>query len=179
MEYVWAISLVAGAVLCWGLNAFQIPGSNWLMIVLCVLYVWRGPDAGPLALGWGIVAVLVVLAALGELVEFLAGALGTKRAGGSRRAAVLAMVGSIVGGLVGMFIAIPIPVVGPLLGAILFAGAGALGGALLGERWKGREWTKTWEVGKAAFWGRLLGTVGKVLAGSVMIVVVVAALVLE
>ena len=72
----------------------------------------------------------------------------------------------------GALITFPVPILGPLVGAILLAGVGALGGALLGEWWKGRQWEQSWEVGKAAFWGRLFGTFGKILFGSVMVVVI-------
>lgn len=169
MDILWAILLILGALLCWVLNVLAIPASNWVMIALGALYAWQGPDAGRLDLGWKVVVVLIVLAALGELVEFLAGALGAKRAGGSRRSAVLSVVGSISGGLMGAVVALPVPLVGPLIGAILFAAAGAFGGALLGERWKGRQWEETLEVGKGAFWGRLLGTFGKVVFSSMMV----------
>lgn len=177
MDYLWATLLVLGVLICWGLNVFGIPGSNWILIGLCALYVWQGPDTGRLALGWTPIWALIGLAALGELVEFVAGAAGVQKVGGSRRSAVLAIVGSLAGGIVGMFIALPIPLIGPLIGAILFAGVGALGGALLGERWKGRQWDETWQVGKAAFWGRLFGTLGKILFASVMVAVVVIGLV--
>lgn len=177
MDYLWATTLVAGVLLCWVLNVLAVPGSNWFMIGFAALYVWQGPQAGRLEMGWTPVGVLVGLAALGELVEFIAGAAGVQKVGGSRRSAVLAIVGSLLGGVFGMFVALPIPVIGPLVGAILFAGAGALGGALLGERWKGRQWPETWQVGKAAFWGRLFGTLGKILFASVMVAVVVIALI--
>ena len=36
----------------------------------------------------------------------------------------------------------------------------------------------SWRIGKAALWGRLAGTLGKMLLGAVMIVVVVAAMLL-
>ena len=172
MDYLWAVLLVLSALACWMLNVLAVPGSNWLMIVLSVLYVWQGPDEGRLALTWAAIGYLVVLAALGELVEFLAGAAGVQNAGGSRRSAALAILGSIFGGLMGALITFPVPILGPLVGAILLAGVGALGGALLGEWWKGRQWEQSWEVGKAAFWGRLFGTFGKILFGSVMVVVI-------
>jgi hypothetical protein len=66
--------------------------------------------------------------------------------------------------------------VGNLIAVILFASVGALGGAMLGEYWKGRDWHTTWKVGQAAFWGRLAGTVGKIAVGSVIVVLVLAAL---
>ncbi len=178
MDLLCAVLLVLGAVACWGLNLFAIPASNWIMIALAALYAWQGPDSGRLELGWVSVLALAVLAALGELVEFLAGAMGVGKVGGSRRSAVLAIIGSIAGGFLGMVIAIPIPVIGPVVGALLLGGAGALGGALLGERWKGRDWKETWQVGKAAFWGRLLGTCGKVVFSSVMVALIVTSVVL-
>ncbi len=100
------------------------------------------------------------------------------RAGGSRRSAVLALVGSLAGGATGVLVGVPIPLVGPLVAAVLFAGLGALAGAMLGESWKGRSLDQSVRVGKAAFWGRLFGTLAKTLIGAVMVVVALAALVL-
>ncbi len=68
--------------------------------------------------------------------------------------------------------------IGSIVAAVLFAGLGAMVGALIGESWKGRGLGESWQVGKAAFWGRLLGTLAKVVVGSVMVVVAVVALVL-
>jgi hypothetical protein len=124
-----------------------------------------------------LVASLVVLAAFGEMIELAAGALGAAQAGGSKRGAFLALLGSMTGGIVGIFVGLPIPLVGPILAAVLFAGLGALGGAVLGETWKGRDWDQSWRAGKGAFWGRLLGTLGKILVGSVMVAVTLAAVV--
>lgn len=172
---VWAGLLVLGVLVCWGANLFSIPASNWVMVGLAALYAWQGPAEGRFDLAWAPIVILVLLAGVGELIEFTASALGARKVGGSRRSAALSMVGSIVGGLGGMVLALPIPVIGPIVGALLFASAGALGGAMLGERWKGRDWEESLEVGKAAFWGRLLGTVGKAMVASVMVVVVVVA----
>ena len=125
--------------------------------------------------------LVVVLALLGELVELVAAAYGVKRAGGSRRGAILALVGSLIGGVVGIFVGgiIPIPVVGSIAGAVLCAGIGALVGAFLGEQWKGRNLDDSLTIGTAAFFGRIFGTLGKVLIGSMMVAVVVAALLLK
>ena len=54
---------------------------------------------------------------------------------------------------------------------IFFAGLGALGGAMLGETWKGRDLKTSWEVGHSAFWGRVLGSLAKVLIASIMLAV--------
>ena len=72
---------------------------------------------------------LAALALLGDIIEFLAGALGVKRKGGSKRGALFAIIGSFAGGLVGIFVGIPVPIVGPIIVAFLFASLGALAGA--------------------------------------------------
>ena len=160
----------------WVLTLLGMPG-NWLIVVAVIVYVLLVPQESTLGIGWGIVAVLAVLAALGELLEFLAGALGVTKAGGTRRGAVLALVGSIAGGLVGIFIGLPVPLLGPIVAALLFAALGAMAGAMLGEVWVGKDAGASWRIGAAAFWGRLAGTLGKMLVGAVMVVVVMASLV--
>ncbi len=104
---------------------------------------------------------VVVLAVLGEIIELAAGALGVARTGGSRRSAMLALAGSLVGSVLGVVVGVPIPVVGSVIAAVLFAGMGAMAGAILGELSVGRTPGDGWQVGKAAFWGRLAGTLGK------------------
>jgi hypothetical protein len=175
MSLVWAALLVLTLIVCWGLTVFGIPG-NWLMILAVAVYAYFMPSELRLSIGWPVVIALLVLAAVGELVEFLAGALGAAKVGGSKRGAILALLGSLVGGIVGVMIGVPIPIIGPIVAALLFAGIGALTGAILGESWKGRTFDESWQIGKAAFWGRLFGTLGKVSIGCVMVVVAVVAL---
>ena len=154
-----------------------LPG-NWLMAAATVIYAWLTPAGYAVALGWRTVVTVVVLAVLGEIIELAAGALGVARRGGSRRSAVLALAGSLVGSVLGVVIGVPIPVVGSVVAAVFFAGIGAMAGAILGELSVGRTPGAGWQVGKAAFWGRLAGTLGKMLVGAVMIAVVVAAMLL-
>jgi len=176
VDFVWAALLLVVLAVCWVLTLLGMPG-NWLMIGVAIGFVFLVSAESPVAIGWVTVVVLLVLALIGELLEFLAGALGVTKAGGSRRGAVLALVGSLVGGIAGLFVGLPIPIVGSLLGAVLLAGLGAFGGAVLGEQWKGRDLGESMKIGEAAFWGRLLGTVAKTAVGAVMIGAVVVALV--
>lgn len=176
MSIFWAALLLIALAACWVLTLLGMPG-NWLMVAAAAGYVLLVPAESPAAIGWTTVVVLIVLASVGELLEFLAGALGVAKAGGSRRGAVLALAGSLAGGVVGLFVGLPIPVVGSLLGAVLLAGAGAFVGAVLGERWRGRQLGESLKIGEAAFWGRLLGTVAKSAVGAVMVAVVLIALV--
>lgn len=175
MSYVWASLLVLTLALGWAIGLLGMPG-NWVIVAAAAAYAFLVPGPSILAVGWPVVLGLIVLACLGELLEFLAGALGVGQAGGSRRGAVMALVGSLLGGGVGLFVGLPIPLVGSLAAAVLFAGFGALLGAIWGERSAGREFGASWKIGKAAFWGRLLGTAAKSAIGAVMVVIVIVAM---
>ena len=175
--FLLALLLAAALVLCWGLTALGLPG-NWLMVVLAALYAWLAPQQPPTSVSWTVVVILLALAVLGEILEFAAGAMGTARAGGSRRGVAMALGGSLIGGFVGLIVGAPIPLIGSLVGAVLFAGVGALVGALVGEIWTGRDLVLSWRVAKRAFWGRLFGTLGKVIVGGLMTLLAILALVL-
>jgi uncharacterized protein YqgC (DUF456 family) len=178
MIYFWAGLLVMIIIVGWSITLLGLPG-NWLNLAAVICYAFFMPADQRVSISWWVVGAVLLLAGLGEGLELLAGAAGAAKVGGSRRGVVLALVGSFVGGLFGAIIGAPVPVVGSLIALLLFASLGALAGAMLGEWWKGRDWDTRWQVGHAAFWGRLLGTVGKVSLGSVIVVVVLAALVLK
>ena len=117
------------------------------MILFPVLLKWWQPDQ--FMVSWTVLGVAVGLAVLGEVLEFVLGAAGSRRTGGSTRGAVLALVGSIVGGLMG--IALPVPLVGPLLGACLGAFVGALAREPVGRTQavpepRGGPWGGYWAV---------------------------------
>jgi len=80
--------------------------------------------------------------------------------------------------VVGLFIGVPIPIVGSLAAALVFGGLGALVGAFIGESWKGRDFDTSLQIGQAAFIGRVLGTLGKMIVGAAMIAVLLVALVI-
>ena len=165
-----AILLVVVAFACWALNAIGLPG-NWFVVALAATYSYFTPGERRLDISVATIVGLVILAALGEAIEFLAGALGASKAGGSKRGAVLALVGSMIGGIAGIFVPIPV------IGSIVCASLGALAGAVLGEQWKGRDLDESLSIGHAAFWGRLIGTLGKILVGCVMLVLIIASLI--
>ncbi len=180
MDYVMAIVAVL-AVLCllgagWIMTLLGLPG-NWFMLLGIAVVALLVPETWRIDIGWWTVGALMALAVVGEILESLTVAWGTSRAGGSRRAALLALCGSIGGGIVGAVVGLPIPVIGSVVAVLLGASFGATAGAMVGESWKGRTAEQGWEVGKAAFWGRLFGTLGKIVTASVMVAVVLAALV--
>lgn len=170
MYLLGAVLLIVILLLALALTALGMPG-NWIMVAAAAVYAYLVPAERVTGFGWPVLLSVVLLAALGELIEFVASALGVARGGGTRRGALLALAGSLVGALVGLFVGIPIPLVGSLLAALLFASLGAMAGAMLGEHWAGRDLNRSWQVGKAAFWGRLFGTLGKTLCGVLIVVV--------
>jgi len=171
LYYLWVALLTLALSASWLATFFTLPG-NWIMVALCAAFAFFIPEAEyGRGFGWGVVGGLAVLALIGELLELAASALGATKAGGSKRGAALALVGSMIGSLVGAAIGFPVPIIGPLIGVLLGGGAGAAAGALLGEKWKGREFDDSLPVGAAAFWGRILGTVAKSAVGLGMIVV--------
>jgi uncharacterized protein len=173
MTIFWAFLFVLAVLAFWCMNLLGLPG-NWMIVAATALYVWLMPENGNGNLRWLAVAIVTGLALLGELVELGASAASVKKVGGSRRGAILALFGSVVGAITGLFVGIPVPVIGSVIAALLFAGLGALLGAMLGETMKGRSLEHSWNVGQAAFWGRLFGTAAKALIGAIMVGVAIA-----
>lgn len=82
----------------------------WAGIVVYKLWV---PDG----VSWHLVGYTAGLAALAQLLDFIAGYYGTKKFGGSTRGAI----GAVLGGIIGPFVLTPFIglVIGPVIGAIL------------------------------------------------------------
>ena len=151
--------------------ALQLPGT-WIMLAATALFAWwRWDHDGFATIGGWMLMVLLGLAVIGEIVEFIAGAWGTRRVGGSKRAATLAIIGGVTGAIIGSLV-IPILVVGTLLGAALGAGAGSI----LGDRWAGREWEAALTAGRGAAIGRFWGAAGKLGIAAVMWVLATGAI---
>ena len=140
-----------------------LPGV-WIMMGVLLLGV-----VGGLVSLWVFLALLA-LAALAEVLEYLAVGRMTARYGGSNRT----FWGAIVGGLAGAVIGTPVPVVGSLIGALI----GTIAGAFL------LTWHQTGHVAGSAWasWGALLGralAIGlKVFVGLVIIAAGGASLIL-
>jgi hypothetical protein len=172
--WFWAALLVAGSALGWATNLVTLPG-NWIVVALAAVFAFFFPDSSGHGLSWATVFVLAAMAGAGELLEFAASAATAARQGGSRRGMALALVGALFGSVLGVGLGSPIPVLGQLIGAVIGGAVGAFAGAYVGETWKGRPEDERVAVGKAAFWGRLWGTTGKLTIGALMVVVVTLA----
>lgn len=137
------------------LTALQLPG-NWVIVAATAGFAWWRWGSESWSYGWWTLAGLLGLAVLGEGLEFAAGALGSRSAGGSRRGAVISVGTALVGAVAGSLL-IPVPIVGTLLGAAIGAGVGAL----LGDKWAGREWGQAWAGARGAAVGKLSGAAAK------------------
>ncbi|WP_436716550.1 DUF456 domain-containing protein [Roseiconus lacunae] len=172
--YLLAIGLVLACFLSWLTNLITLPG-NWICVLLIGLYAWLGPQSGRLSISLVTLGVTFAIAFVGEVIEFVASAAGAKNAGASTKSTIYSIFGSIVGAVVGGIVGVPIPVVGQIFAAIIFGGLGAAFGAMYGEWTDGRAWRDNWNVGQAAFWGKLFGTIGKFSVGLLIVLTVVVA----
>jgi hypothetical protein len=169
MDWLYAAILLLVDTLGFFLIVLGLPGT-WLMVVAAAGVSWVSRQSGPPLISNAVLWALLGLAVLGEVAELVAGAAGSRRAGGSWRGSAGALLLGMVGGIVGTF-AIPVPVVGSVLGAC----AGAFAGALAGELWGGRSVEDAMAIGRVAFASRLAGTVLKIAIGAVMWVVATTA----
>lgn len=131
MDWISIVILVGFfffATVCILITFIGLPGT-WLMlgaalvIEMCDTF-WGGTETW----GWTALGICVGLVVFGEILELLAGALGVKVGGGSKRGMVGAVIGGIVGGIV-FTPFIPIPIIGTVIGAII----GTFFGAIIGE----------------------------------------------
>jgi uncharacterized protein YqgC (DUF456 family) len=141
-----AVIVVTGLV---GLVIPLLPGA-FLIFAGLVFAAWVEDFA---YVGGITITILAILMILTYLIDFLAGAFGAKRFGGSRRAIIGATIGAIIGiffGLIGI-------IIGPFIGAVI--------GQLSVQN-------NLQDAGRAGFgtWlGLVLGIASKVTIGFIMI----------
>ena len=155
MIYVYLVILILFNA-CWLLTVpFMLPG-NWLMLVTTYLFAWWQWDMG--IFGWPLLIAITILALIGEIIEFFAGAGGAKKAGSGWLGALAAVGGAIFGAVVGTGI---MPVLGTILGACFGAGLATW----IVERITGKEQDASVRSGVGAGTGVLIGTVSKFCIG--------------
>jgi uncharacterized protein YqgC (DUF456 family) len=150
------------------LTVLTLPGM-WVTLALCLLLWWAQPDL----FSWWTLLIALLIAGLGELIEFIASALGAAKGGATRAGMVGAAVGSIVGAVAGAPFFFPI---GSIVGGVI----GAAVGAIIAER--GTSASSTWghaaRAGTGAAVGRLAATLGKAfLAGAMALLLALAAII--
>jgi uncharacterized protein len=149
--------LLLAAVMLIGLVMipFGLPGT-WIIAAAALGYQLLVPGS----ISMFTVIAVIVLALIGELLEFSLTAKYTKKYGGSRRASW----GAIIGGMIGAFIGVPLPIVGPVLGAF----AGAFAGAFIGEFSRAGEGGTATRVATGALIGRAVAAAMKIGIGVAM-----------
>jgi uncharacterized protein YqgC (DUF456 family) len=159
MFYVYASSMVVLNVAWLFCTLMGLPG-NWLMIGTALLLMWITDSA---ALSWWTIGAVIGVAVVGEIIELIAGASGSKKAGGTRWGAAGALGGGIGGALFGTVL-IPVPVIGTIAGAVIgaFAGSAAL------ELMSGRPHAQALRAGRGAAVGHFIGTMTKFSLGCVI-----------
>ena len=152
-----------------------LPGM-WIMLALAFILELADtlmlPAGREVTFGWTTLAICGGLGVVGEVVEGVAGAAGTRMGGGTSRG----MWGAILGGFVGaiaLTVMIPIPLIGTLIGALAGTFAGAFIGEATGEESRSRPRSENFRAAFAATVGRLAGTLGKTAIASVIWVLLV------
>lgn len=144
---------ILGAVLVvLGLAGTILPALPGAVLVLAGLFFWAWAEQF-VEVSWGTMIALSVIAALTYAVDFLATALGSKRAGASQ----YAFWGAALGSLVGIFFGLPGLLLGPFVGAVA------------GELLKNPNLYMAGRAGVGAWVGLLLGTAAKLMLVFLMI----------
>lgn len=155
-----AIALMFGALF---LTPLGLPG-NWIMIAVLAAGAYFD-YVGALVL---IAAVLIAL--VGELVEFLLVQKLNLRYGGSNKA----FWGAIAGGMIGVVVGVPVPVIGSIVAGFI----GSFVGAALVTLAETRHMQSAGRVGWGVLLGRMWAAAVKTAAGIVILVLGAAAFLL-
>ena len=155
---LWLLSI---ALIVLGVAGTVLPALPGTLLVLAGIVLGAWID-GFARVGWGVLTVVIVLAVLAWVLDYVAGLLGAKKAGASRQA----IIGAVLGTVVGLFMGIV---------GVLFM---PLVGAALGEWLARRDHGRALHVGVATWLGIMAGMVSKVVIAFMMIGVFVAALLL-
>lgn len=152
---------VAGALMLF----VGLPGT-WITLAAIAAY---GALTGFHAVSVTLVLALLVLAVLGEVLEFGASAIGAQRFGASRGGVIGAVVGVFPGVVLGTML---LPIIGTVVGAF----AGAFLGAFLWELSQHRPPNEAIRAGLGAMLGRTGAVIAKLLVALTMSGTFVAAL---
>lgn len=149
----WSALALSIIIIPFGLpGTFVIVGTVFLYGLITSFAVIKG----------SFVIVLLIIAGLGELIEFFFGAASAKKFGGSKYSMWGAIIGSFIGAIWGSGVA---PIVGTLIGAFLGAFLGAAGAEFL----VAKNLSKAIHVGVGAFLGTLGGKITKIIIGISMV----------
>ncbi len=153
---LWTLSVLLIVVGVAGTVLPALPGTLFVLAGI-VLGAWVDDFA---RVGWGVLAVVVVLAVLAWVLDYAAALLGAKKAGASRQALVGAALGTVAGLLTGLLGVLFMPLVG----------------AAIGEWLARRDHARALHVGVATWLGIMAGMASKVVIAFTMVGVFIVAL---
>lgn len=135
-----------------GLAGTVVPALPGVPLVFAGLFLgaWIG---GFQAVGWVTLAVFAALTVLALVIDFIAGAFGTRYAGAGARA----FWGATIGAIAGLFFGLPGIILGPFAGAVI------------GELSGGRDWRQSGRAGLGAWLGVIFATALKLAIAFLMI----------
>jgi uncharacterized protein YqgC (DUF456 family) len=151
--------LASVALILVGIAGTVLPALPGTILVLAgiVLGAWIDDFA---RVGWGVLTVVIVLAVLAWVLDYVAGLLGAKKAGASRQALIGAALGTVAGLFMGLVGVLFMPLVG----------------AAIGEWLARRDHERALHVGVATWLGIMAGLVSKVVIAFMMVGVFIVAL---
>jgi uncharacterized protein len=154
---LWVLS---AALIVAGLAGTVLPALPGTLFVLAgiVLGAWIDDFT---RVGWGVLTVVIVLAVLAWVLDYVAGLLGARKAGASRQALIGAVLGTVAGLFMGLVGVLFMPLVG----------------AAIGEYLAQRDHGRALKVGVATWLGIMAGMVSKVVIACMMIGLFIAALI--
>ena len=159
MIYTLAILLCILLCLAVALNILSLPG-NWIAIALLALWAWLAPGADISAVFF---IMLIILAAAGELLEFLLQSRMAKRSGSSSKGNWAGLIGAIIGALIGTPFLFGL---GALPGALI----GAYAGCLIIELLASRSFAEAKRSAWGAMTGKFAGLILKIILGLTILV---------
>jgi len=154
---LWILSVVLIVAGIAGTVLPALPGTLFVLAGI-VLGAWIDDFT---RVGWGVLTVVIVLAVLAWVLDYVAGLLGAKKAGASRQAIIGAALGTVAGLFMGIVGVLFMPLVG----------------AAIGEWLAQRDHGRALKVGVATWLGIMAGLVSKVVIAFMMVGIFVVALI--
>jgi len=146
------LEVMGAALIAAGLIAAIVPALPGIPLIFGGIWLMAGAD-GYRHLGlWWLIGIAIV-GAVGLTCDLLAGALGAKRMGASKRA----VGGALAGTAIGIFFGLPGLLIGPFIGAVI------------GELSAGNSIQRSTKVGVGAWIGLIFGTIIKLVASVMMV----------
>ena len=152
------LNVIAVVLIALGLAGALIPTVPGIPMIFIGIWLLAGIDHYH-HLGYGWLICIEAVGAVGLTIDLLAGVLGVKRVGASKRA----VLGALLGTVVGLCFGLPGLLLGPFLGAVL------------GELAAGSTVLRSTNVGIGAWLGLIFGTIVKLVSSLMMVAILGAA----